>query len=82
MTSRNSIGISPVPTQHAAMTSHGTTSRGISRDLRVFASDVTQPSPGSLPRYGSQTPLPGNSDARTIEGYIRGIGMSKKSVVK
>jgi hypothetical protein len=24
----------------------------------------------------------GNSDARTIEGYIRGTGMSKQSVVK
>jgi hypothetical protein len=27
-------------------------------------------------------PLPGNSDACTIEGFIRGAGMSKKAVVK
>jgi hypothetical protein len=42
-----------VPTQHATMASHGTRSRGISRDLRVSASDATHPSPGSLLRYGS-----------------------------
>jgi hypothetical protein len=57
-------------------------SRGLSRDIRVSASDAIQLSPCSLPRYESQTPLPGNSNARTIDGYIRGTGMSKQSVVK
>jgi hypothetical protein len=42
-----------VPTQHATMTSHGTRSRGISRDLCVSTSDVTHPSPGPLLQYGS-----------------------------
>jgi hypothetical protein len=71
-----------LPTQHAAVMSPGNRSRGVSRDFRVSVSDATHLPPGSLPRYGSQTPLPGNSDARTIEGYIRGTGMSKESVCK
>jgi hypothetical protein len=58
------------------MTSHGTRSRRKSRDFRVSASDVTHPSPGSL------LPFPGNSDACTIEGFVRGTGMSKKSVLR
>jgi hypothetical protein len=36
-----------VATQHVAMTSPGNRSRGVSRDLRVSASDATQLSPGS-----------------------------------
>jgi hypothetical protein len=70
------------------MTSHGTRSRGISCDLRVSASDVTHPSPGSLLRNGSvNTPSMQQCErARlhvcTIEGFIRESGMSKKSVLR
>jgi hypothetical protein len=54
-----------------------TRSREISRDLRVSASDVTQPSPGSLLRDG-----PGNREqCRSYDrGFIRGTEMSKQSV--
>jgi hypothetical protein len=66
-----------VPTQHAAMTSHGT---GVGEYHVTFAFPrVTQHTP-HLARCCDTDRATGNSNARTIEGYISGTEMSKKSV--